>query len=90
MSQFLRVFLPTFPFGTGFNVHFVLAFYQESLATEIQMTNVAVCIVDSNKNLVLGVEQSLECRQEEAFSIHSQERIMGLLGAMIPHDANVS
>jgi len=28
-------------------------------------------------------------RQEEAFSVHSQERIMGLLGAMIPHDVNV-
>lgn len=29
-------------------------------------------------------EKQLEERQEEAFAIHSQERIMGLLGAMVP------
>ncbi|XP_064597879.1 zinc finger ZZ-type and EF-hand domain-containing protein 1-like [Liolophura sinensis] len=29
-------------------------------------------------------EKQLEVRQEEAFAIHSQERIMGLLGAMVP------
>ncbi|XP_052765956.1 zinc finger ZZ-type and EF-hand domain-containing protein 1-like isoform X1 [Mya arenaria] len=35
-------------------------------------------------------ERSIIKRQEEAFSIHSQERIMGLLGAMIPHDTNAA
>ncbi|XP_078317573.1 zinc finger ZZ-type and EF-hand domain-containing protein 1-like isoform X2 [Crassostrea virginica] len=30
--------------------------------------------------------QAIESRQMEAFAIHTQERIMGLLGAMIPRD----
>lgn len=34
-------------------------------------------------------ERAIETRQEEAFAIHSQERIMGLLGAMIPQDYKV-
>ena len=42
------------------------------------------------KSVTLYEDRSVETRQEEAFSIHSQERFMGLLGAMIPHDANVS
>lgn len=34
--------------------------------------------------------QAIESRQMEAFAIHTQERIMGLLGAMIPRDNMVS
>ncbi|XP_041364980.1 zinc finger ZZ-type and EF-hand domain-containing protein 1-like [Gigantopelta aegis] len=41
---------------------------------------------DSRKCLLDKKSQTLESRQEEAFAIHSQERIMGLLGAMIPID----
>ncbi|XP_011420402.3 zinc finger ZZ-type and EF-hand domain-containing protein 1 isoform X2 [Magallana gigas] len=33
--------------------------------------------------------QAIESRQMEAFAIHTQERIMGLLGAMIPRDNSV-
>ena len=34
--------------------------------------------------------ESLELRQEEAFASHAQERIMGLLGAMIPPENKVN
>ena len=34
--------------------------------------------------------EAMESRQQEAFAIHSQERIMGLLGAMLPSDEKVS
>ncbi len=34
--------------------------------------------------------EAVEARQEEAFAFHSQERIMGLLGAMIPPENKVS
>ena len=33
--------------------------------------------------------EAFRARQEEAFAIHSQERIMGLLGAMLPADNKV-
>ena len=48
-----------------------------------------ICRIISEKPVSLYENRSIESRQEEAFSIHSQERIMGLLGAMIPHDTNV-
>ena len=32
----------------------------------------------------------LESRQQRAFAVHSQERIMGLLGAMIPPENQAS
>ncbi|XP_071131694.1 zinc finger ZZ-type and EF-hand domain-containing protein 1-like [Mytilus edulis] len=41
---------------------------------------------DGSKD-ILQEGRSLEQRQEEAFAIHSQERVMGLLGAMIPADS---
>ena len=44
---------------------------------------------DGSKD-ILQEGRSLEQRQEEAFAIHSQERIMGLLGAMIPKDSKTS
>ncbi|KAK7482310.1 hypothetical protein BaRGS_00026438, partial [Batillaria attramentaria] len=40
-------------------------------------------VVDGTPNLRMST-LPLETRQEEAFATHSQERIMGLLGAMIP------
>ena len=33
--------------------------------------------------------QAIQSKQEEAFAIHTQERIMGLLGAMIPREEKV-
>lgn len=45
---------------------------------------------DSTKEVLLGGPLCLETRQEQAFAIHSQERIMGLLGAMIPQENKVS
>ncbi|XP_050394804.1 zinc finger ZZ-type and EF-hand domain-containing protein 1 [Patella vulgata] len=39
---------------------------------------------DGSKHLLQEGTENLETRQEEAFAFHSQERIMGLLGAMIP------
>ncbi|KAL3875978.1 hypothetical protein ACJMK2_033871 [Sinanodonta woodiana] len=69
------------------------------LAAELQNQCIGICTnclqkvpddaEDSSKNLLNGSERSLETRQEEAFAIHSQERIMGLLGAMIPRDTHV-
>jgi sulfur carrier protein ThiS len=47
-----------------------------------------ILILDGSKD-ILQEGRSLEQRQEEAFAIHSQERIMGLLGAMIPKDSKV-
>ncbi|XP_071105472.1 zinc finger ZZ-type and EF-hand domain-containing protein 1-like isoform X1 [Haliotis cracherodii] len=41
---------------------------------------------DGSKRLLQEEPRPLESRQEEAFAIHSQERIMGLLGAMIPSE----
>lgn len=40
-------------------------------------------VVDGTPNLRMST-LPLETRQEESFATHSQERIMGLLGAMIP------
>ena len=34
--------------------------------------------------------EGLVQRQQEAFAVHSQERIMGLLGAMVPPENKVS
>lgn len=45
-------------------------------------------VLDGSKD-ILQEGRSLEQRQEEAFAIHSQERVMGLLGAMIPADSKV-
>lgn len=44
---------------------------------------------DSTKEVLQGGLLCLETRQEQAFAIHSQERIMGLLGAMIPQDHKI-
>lgn len=49
------------------------------------MLNVAVC-------MLLAVDdsaESIKARQEEAFAMHSQERVLGLLGAMIPAENKV-
>ena len=43
------------------------------------------CILEEN-----DTPESVEARQEEAFAVHSQERIMGLLGAMIPPENKVN
>ena len=46
-------------------------------------------IVDGTPNLRMST-LPIETRQDEAFATHSQERIMGLLGAMIPPKDKVS
>lgn len=53
---------------------------------------IRVCVfIDSGKVLQQSDKslQAIESRQMEAFAIHTQERIMGLLGAMIPRDNSV-
>ena len=40
-------------------------------------------IIDGTPNLRMST-LPVETRQDEAFATHSQERIMGLLGSMIP------
>ena len=51
------------------------------------MTYNFILILDGNKAILQ--EGRLLQQQEEAFAIHSQERIMGLLGLMIPKDSKV-
>lgn len=51
------------------------------------MTYNLILILDGNKAILQ--EGGLLQQQEEAFAIHSQERIMGLLGLMIPKDSKV-
>ena len=46
-------------------------------------------VTDSVNSNPDGSLESLRQQQEEAFAIHSQERIMGLLGAMIPVENKV-
>ncbi|KAL5009613.1 hypothetical protein ScPMuIL_011918 [Solemya velum] len=41
---------------------------------------------DSSKRRLEYGHQTFEKRQEEAFALHSQERVMGLLGAMLPQE----
>ena len=47
-----------------------------------------ILILDGSK-AILQEGGLLEQQQEEAFAIHSQQRIMGLLGLMIPKDSKV-
>ena len=43
------------------------------------MFSLMLCVTDDET-----AAETVKARLEEAFAVHSQERIMGLLGAMIP------